>query len=91
MQPSYIDRFKDTLHKKIRSDLVYRYSFSSYNVTYYGKTYPHFFTRAPEHVGISNLTGKRDKNREALAVFDLLQCHCTIDFDHFDILASDPY
>ena len=41
-------------------------------------------------MGISNLTGKRVKNKKELAVFDhLLQCICTIDFDHFDIIASD--
>ena len=51
--------FKDTLDKKIRSDLVYRYTCSNWNVTYYGKTYRHFFTRAAEHMGISNLTEKR--------------------------------
>ena len=55
-------RFKDTLNKKIRSHLVYRYLCSSYNVTYYGKTYRHFFTRAAEHMGISNLTSKRVEN-----------------------------
>ena len=52
-------RFKDSLNKKIRSFLVYRYTCSNCNVTYYGKTYRHFFTRAAEHMGISNLTGKR--------------------------------
>ena len=52
-------RFKDTLNKKICSHLVYRYSCSSCNATYYGKTYQHFSTRAADHMGISNLTGKR--------------------------------
>ena len=32
------------------------------NATYYGKTYRHFFIRAAEHMGISNLTAKRVKN-----------------------------
>ena len=32
-------RLKDTFNKKIRSDIVYRYSCSSCNATYYGKTY----------------------------------------------------
>ena len=83
-------RFKDTLDKKIRSDLVYRYSCSSCNATYYGKTYRHVFTRAAEHMGISNLTGKRVKNVKESAVSDhLLQCDCAIDFDNFDILAND--
>ena len=82
--------FKDTLNKKIRSHLVYRYSCSSCNATYYGKTYRHFFARAAEHMGISNLTSKRVKNVKESAVSDhLLQCNCAIDFDHFDVLASD--
>ena len=83
-------RFKDTLNKKICSDLVYRYWCSSCNATYHSKTYRHFFTRAAEHMGISNLTGKRVKNVKESAVSEhLLHCHCTIDFDNFDILASD--
>ena len=58
--------------------------------TYYGKTYPHFFTKAAEHMGISNLTGKPLKYVEQSAVSDhLLECNCSIDFDHFDILVSD--
>ena len=82
-------RFKDTLDKKIHSDLVYRYSCSSCNATYCGKTYQYFFTRAAEHMGISNLTGKRVKNLKESAVSDLLlQCDCTTNFDHFDILVS---
>ena len=32
-------RFKGTINKKIRSHLVYRYSCSSCDATYYGKTY----------------------------------------------------
>ena len=45
-------RFKDTLNKKIRSHLPHRYSCSSCNATYYGKTYRHFFTRTAEHMDI---------------------------------------
>ena len=41
-------------------------------------------------MGISNLTGKCVKNVKESAVSDhLLQCDCTIDFDDFDISASD--
>ena len=83
-------RYKDSLQKKIRSDIVYRYTCSNCKITYYGKTYRHFFTRAAEHMGISNLTGKRLKCVKQSAVSDhLLECNCSIDFDHFDILASD--
>ena len=82
--------YKDSLQKKIHSDIVYRYVFSNRKVTYYGKTYRHFFTRAPEHMGISNLTGKRLKCVKQSAVSGHLhECNCSIDFDNFDILASD--
>ena len=63
---------------------------SNCKVTYYGKTDRHFFTRAAAHMGISNLTGKRLQCVKQSAVSDhLLECNCSIDFDHFDILPSD--
>ena len=41
-------------------------------------------------MGVSKLTGKQLKNIKDSAVSDhLLQCNCTTDFDHFDILATD--
>ena len=41
-------------------------------------------------MGVSNLTGKQLKNIKDSAASDyLLQCNCAIDFDHFDILATD--
>ena len=41
-------------------------------------------------MGISNLTGKRLKSVKQSAVSDhLLKCNCSVEFDHFDILASD--
>ena len=82
--------FKDTLDKKIHSELVYRYLRSSCNAICYGKTYRHFFTRAAEHIGILSLIDKSVKSvKESAASDHLLQCDCTIDFDHFDILASN--
>ena len=82
--------YKDSLQKKIRSDIVYRYMCSNCKVTYYGKTYHYFFTRAAECMVIFNLTGKHFKCVKQSAVSDhLLECNCLIDFDHFDILASD--
>ena len=83
-------RYKDSLHKKIHSNIVYRYICSNCKVNYYGKTYCHFFTRATEHTHISNLTGKCLKCVKQSAVSDhLLECNCLIDFDHFHVLASD--
>ena len=47
-------------------------------------------TRAADHMGVSNLTCKRVKYLKESAVSDhLLQCDWAIDFDHFDILASN--
>ena len=87
---SSLFRYKDSFKKEIHSDIVYRYTCSNCKVTYYGKTYRHFFTRAAEHMGISNLTGKHLKSVKQSVVSDhLLECNCSIDFDHFDILAFD--
>ena len=65
--------------------------FSNCKVSYYGKTYHHFFTRAAEHMGISNLTEKYLKCvvKQSVVPGHQLECNCLIDFDHFDILASD--
>ena len=70
--------------------MIYCYRCSNCNVTYYGKTLRHFYTRVAEHMGISNLTGKRLKNVKQSVISDLLlQGNCTISSDDFDILAAD--
>ena len=82
-------RYKDSLKKEIHSDIIYRYTFSNCKFTYYGKTYRLFFTRAAKLTGISNLTRKCIKSVKQSAVSDhLLECNCSIDFDHFDVLTS---
>ena len=41
-------------------------------------------------MGISKLSGKRLKSVKQSAVSDhLLECNCSTDFDHFDIVASE--
>ena len=81
---------KIPLIRKFGLIFFYRFSCSSCNATYYDKTYRHFFTRAEEHMVISNLTGKGSNDVKESTVSDnLLQCDCTIDFDLFDILSSD--
>ena len=83
-------RFKDSLKKKICSGIIYRYTCSNCKVIYYGKTFRQFYTKAAEHMGISNLTGKRLKSVKQSAISDhLLQCNCAINFDDFSILATD--
>ena len=83
-------RFKDSLERKICSGIIYHYTCSNCEVTYYRKTFRHFYTRAAEHMGISNPTGKHLKNFMRSAISDhLLQCNCTINFDDFDIFAAE--
>ena len=49
-----------------------------------------FFIRAAEHMGIFNSNGKCLKSIKQSAVSDhLLECNCSIDFDHFDILVCN--
>ena len=82
--------FKDSLEKKIQSGIIYRYRCSNCKVTYYGKTFHYFYTRAAEYMGISNLKGKHLRNVKQSARSDhLLQCNCTINFDDFDILPAE--
>ena len=56
---SSLFRFKDALSKELRSHLVYEFSCSSYNVTYYGKTEQRFNVRSSEHKSLSPSTWNR--------------------------------
>ena len=72
------------------SGILYSYRCSNCNVTYYRKTYRHFYARPAEHMGIFNLTVKHLKNFKQSATSDHpLQFNCTINFDNFDILAAE--
>ena len=54
-------RFKDSLEKKIRSGIFIALRVVTARCLLW-KNFHHFYTRAPEHMGISNLTGKCLKN-----------------------------
>ena len=53
---SSVHHFKDVIPKRLRSHLVYKFSCSSCNATYYGKTESHLNIRSGEHIGLSPLT-----------------------------------
>ena len=77
MQTEFVVCYKDSLKKKIRSDIVSRHNCNSYKVTYYVKAHRRFFTRVAEHMDISNLTGKCPKSVKQSAVSDhALECNC---------------
>ena len=85
--------FKEKIPKFLRSGLVYKFSCSEYNVTYYGKTKRHFKVRMSEHLGISPLTGKTVKTiHQTTAVYDhfLTSSTCSpTGFNNFSILARE--
>ena len=86
---STLFRVKDPLEKKKSLWIIYHYASSNCKVTYYGKTFRHFHSRAAEHTRISNLAGKRFKNVKQSAISDyLFHCNCVINFDDFNMLAT---
>ena len=74
---SNLFRFKDSIPKEFRSQIVYRFLCSNCNITYYGENEHHLNVRSGEHLSLSALTGKRVNNNKKLAVKD----HCLF-FDH---------
>ena len=74
-------------NKNFSGRIIYRYTCSNCKEsTYYGKTFHHFYTRAAEHMGISNLTERRLKTLNSL---QYLTIYYTISFDDFSVLATD--
>ena len=59
---SSLFRFKYFISKEISSHLVYKFTCSCCNATYYRESERHFILRASEHLGLTPLTGKRVKN-----------------------------
>ena len=82
--------FKDIIPKEIRSHLVYKFTCSCCNATYYGESERHFFVRASEHLGMTPLTGKRVRNPKKSVIFDriLLNGH-DVNFEDFTILLKE--
>ena len=87
---SSLFKFKESIPKYLRSHLIYKFSCSCCNATYYGETERHLFVRASEHLGITPLTQKRVKNPKKSAIMDhiLLEGH-NATYDDFSILISE--
>ena len=82
-------KFKDSIPSHIRSLVVYKFSCSSCNATYIGKTERHHKVRMCEHLGISYKTGKPMKYHpnSSTAVKDhLRESGHFNNFDNFEIL-----
>ena len=84
--------FKDKLPKMLLSGFVYKCKCGGCNATYYCKTKLHFEVRISEHLGISNLTGKKVKidNKKLTAIQEhLLCCSYSPTFEGFSILTRE--
>ena len=82
--------FKGKIPSFLRYGIVYKFQCGSCNATYYGKTKCHFKVRICEHLGISELTGKRVKDNDDSAIREhFLFCNHTPDFEDFSVLAAN--
>ena len=83
-------RFKDVIPKESRSHLVYKFSCSSCNATYYGKTERHLNIRSGEFISLSPLTGNRVACKpSAISDHLLLYEHNTSSLNEFSILCRE--
>ena len=84
---SSLFHFKAVIPKGLRSHLVYKFSCSSCNATYYGKTERHLNVRSGEHISLFLLTGNRVACKRS-PIFDhlLLHEHNNSSFKDFSIL-----
>ena len=82
-------RFKNKVSFNLRSIVVYKFSSSRYNATYYDETCRYLNIRVGEHSGVSPVTGKKSKAKTTTAIKDhmLLSDH-VVSLEDFKIVAS---
>jgi hypothetical protein len=87
---SNLFRFKDQIPFALRSGVVYRFSCGNCHVAYVGKTSRHLHTRACEHLGISDRTGRAisRKNLDSAVFEHVSLCNYVASINDFEILAS---
>ena len=86
---SNVFRIKDRLRSDLVCGVVYKYTCSRCNSTYYGETDRHLKVRSGEHIGMSPLTFKKTKPSKESTIRDhLLNCNNTPSFEEFTILTN---
>ena len=85
--------FKDKVPLNVRSLILYKFTCSSCNSAYVGKTKRHFLIRMFEHLGISLSTGNNytynPKNNNNTTVLNHINCNnCNATVDNFRIIGS---
>ena len=87
---SSVFNFKDKLPAYLVSGVIYKYTCSSCNATYVGKTKRHTHQRFSEHAGVSPLSGKVLKGQNSTTVRDhMLVCDTLVTRENFKILGAD--
>ena len=83
-------KLKESIPKYLRSHLIYKFSCSCCNTTYYGETERHLFVRVLEHLGINPLTQKQVKNPKKSTIMDhILVGGHNVTYDDFLILIPE--
>ena len=81
--------FKDKLPKHLLSGVVYKFTCSSCNATYIGKSLRYLKVRASEGLSVSHLIGKRVVSHQKSAISDhILEHDDPASFDDFSTLTS---
>ena len=87
---SNLFNFKDKLPTYLWSGVVYKFTCSSCNATYIGKTKRHVRHRFAEHAGRSPLSGKFVKGQQSTTVRDhMLVCDTVVCDENFEIVCVD--
>ena len=87
---SSVFNFKDKLPAHLLSGVIYKYTCSSCNATYVGKTKRHTHHRFNEHAGLSPLTGVFLKGQNSTTVRDhMLVCDTLVTRENFILLGAD--
>ena len=82
-------RFKDSVHKTLRSNLIYKFSCKSCTASYIGKTYRLFKVRVSEHQGVSPRTGKPVKGTLSTSRDHTLVCDHKVVHEDFKFLGNE--
>ena len=81
--------FKDSVHKTLLSNLIYKFSCGSCATSCIGKTYRHFQVRVSENQGVPPRTGKPVKGTLYTSVRDhLLVCDHKVKHEDFKFLGN---
>ena len=82
--------FKNKVNKILHTNLVYKFKCNICNDIHYGETKRHFKVKACEHLGITCLTGKKEKAQKKVQylIFDHNTSH-NASFDGFETLVKE--